>query len=86
MPKEKKDIKEKKEKIVYIDDGSSISDLSGFGRGTRPKKKSRRSAAHQKRKTRDKTCNVSIFVAPAWLCFSSIWHNVPDSLFSFNLI
>ena len=29
----KKDKKKKKEKIVYIDDGSTISDMSGVGRG-----------------------------------------------------
>lgn len=31
----KKNQKKKKEKIVYIDDGSTISDMSGVGRGGR---------------------------------------------------
>ena len=36
MSTDKKQPKKKKEKIVYIDDGSTIADMSGVGRRPRP--------------------------------------------------
>ena len=38
----KKNQKKKKEKIVYIDDGSTISDMSGVGRGGRARSQQER--------------------------------------------
>ncbi len=36
MSKENQQSKKKKEKIVYIDDGSTVADMSGVGRRPRP--------------------------------------------------